>query len=243
MVCYLQIKMLNLAYFYKTKLEGFFVLFCSFGGGGPSVNPKLPFSIFNGNHCLIANTIWSYCNNLTQRKFVGICMVKKLIRGPSTKPSSSSLLIFRWCKRLVENRERAEKRVFQKKTSCTGFPLVRKQFKLPKGDSNCVPYFFSNNKHLIWVLHFVPAARLKVTPLPCFPVWSETEELLRKFRVKWMWMRKGRKKWVPEISPLVPRDRSERRQWGSAGAVPGPGLAHEGSGCQGTPRTLSCRGK
>lgn len=24
MVCYLQIKMLNLAYFYKTKLEGFF---------------------------------------------------------------------------------------------------------------------------------------------------------------------------------------------------------------------------
>lgn len=26
---------------------------------------------------------------------------------------------------------------------------------------------------------------------------------------------------MPEISPLVPRNRSERRQWGSAGAVPG----------------------
>lgn len=50
MVCYLQIKMLNLAYFYKTKLEGFLLLFCSFEGGGPSVNPELPFSIFNGNH-------------------------------------------------------------------------------------------------------------------------------------------------------------------------------------------------
>lgn len=61
-MCYLQVKMLNLAYFYKTKLDE--------GGGGSSVDPELPFSVFDGNCCLIANPVWSYCNDLTKRKFV-----------------------------------------------------------------------------------------------------------------------------------------------------------------------------
>lgn len=67
-MCYLQIKMPNLAYFYKNKLDW---------GKGDLLIQSCLFSIFDGNHCLIANTVWSYCNNLTKRKFARICMVKK----------------------------------------------------------------------------------------------------------------------------------------------------------------------
>lgn len=59
--------MLNLVCFCKTKLDW----------GGGAVDPELPVSIFNGNHCLTANTVQSYCNDVTKRKFIGIGMVRK----------------------------------------------------------------------------------------------------------------------------------------------------------------------
>lgn len=86
------------------------------------VDPELPFSVFNGNCCRITKTVWSYCNTLMERKFIGICLVRKMNQAlPPDRVSPPGRLLHGWRSTQTTSETRTAK-----ETSHTGFALVRK---------------------------------------------------------------------------------------------------------------------
>lgn len=112
-------------------------------------------------------------------------MVKKWTSGPLATPHFPSSLIFRFCRRLVEDRGRVKRSISER-----DFPGRCHPGECQRG--LWLALYFFNHKHLIRVLCYVPWTCLKVLPLLCFSVGLEIEELIRKFGVKCVW-EKGRK--------------------------------------------------
>lgn len=123
-----------------------------------------------------------------------------------------------------EQRKSIKKSILEKDFLYRFYPCKETWFNNCQRGLNYVPNFFSNRKHLIWVLPTLCSWNMLKSYAPTmFSCLIGDTGLIRKFGVTWVWMRKGRKKGVFEISAVVPRNRSGRRQWGPAGARPAQG--------------------